>query len=197
MRMLVKFVCVAIFLIGCMSKAQTMIIMLDKDGKPIKPNYPLLARDLPNRNRPDLAKADAQLKSDRVASDASGAPAVSDIGSRLRSAILEQTQENAPTRQAQSLISLSSGGITCGYGGLSGYGVPYRSSSPENLSPEVRQRLHEEYQALLAQIDAMQSTSWNGSPLFAGTQIHNNPHIGLNSTNHFPTIQNSEEHKGS
>jgi hypothetical protein len=191
MRVLIKFVCIAAFLWGELYAMP--VLLLDKDGKPMSPNYALLARDLVDK----MSKADAQLESDHIDSDASDAPLVSDIGSRLRSSILEQTQESTSTTEAPSLRYISSvGGLAFGERGLIGYrGLSGRSSSPDNLSPEVRQRLHEEYQSLIAQIDAMQSTTWNGSPLFAGTQIHNNPHIGLNSTNHFPTIQNNEEHK--
>ncbi len=157
MRMLVKFACVAVFLMGCMSKAHTMIIMFDKDEKPIPPNYALLCtKDFLDRNRSRLAKADAQLKSGRIDSNVLDTSPTSDIGSRQVSAILAQTQAASNITQAQPLISIAPPErLQTTYDAYLRLKALNRLNQPISFSPDEKQILKEECQALLAQIAAM------------------------------------------
>ncbi len=171
MRTLVKFVCVALFLLGRLYAMPDFGLYKNRNKKHIHPNT--------------IIEAMWKLKAHEDESKyIKGYVASMPADATSRSAILAQTQENAPTTEARSLIYISSvGGLACGERGLIGYrGLSGRSSNPWNLSPEERQMFDEEHQALLAQLYAM-----NGTTLFARTQIHDISHIALNKADHFPT----------
>lgn len=102
--MLIKFVCIAIFLVGYTPKAHTMTVLFDKDGNARS----LHSRDFLNKDVSKLAKAEAQLESACLDSDVSSTPIASDIGSSLSRAILAQTREGDTVTKAEALISISS-----------------------------------------------------------------------------------------
>lgn len=183
MRMLVKFLCIAT-LIGCIPNTHAMIVMTDKDGKPIKPNYEFLARDFFDRtsNRLDsgrLGRAQAQLAAGRLDLDTPGIPA--DTGANLRSAIPDQTQEETNTQTQHASIER--------LGPLA-----LQIVTDTSLSLAQRRVLSDEFQNLWTQLDSI--PAWNGVALFAMDQMHEPP-VDLNNINHLHETQSNEERKES
>jgi len=121
-----------------------------------------------NQNIANLSKANAQLASGRIDSDASEAPAAAAVGASLTSAILAQTQAASNVTQACALISLASGSLSSMTQILQTMKARATQANSDTIGPSQRAMLNEEYQALLTQVDLTAKTSWNGVPLFTG-----------------------------
>ncbi|MES2252586.1 MAG: hypothetical protein V4482_02760 [Pseudomonadota bacterium] len=121
-----------------------------------------------NQNIANLSKANAQLASGRIDSDASDAPAAAAVGASLSSAILAQTQAASNVTQACALISLASGSLSSMTQILQTMKARATQANADTIGPSQRAMLDEEYQALLTQVDATANTTWNGISLFSG-----------------------------
>lgn len=121
-----------------------------------------------NQNISNLSKANAQLASGRIDSDASDAPAAAAVGANLSSAILAQTQAASNVTQACALISLAAGSLQSMSQILQTLKARATQANADTVGPSQRAMLNEEYQALLKQVDNTAKISWNGIALFAG-----------------------------
>ncbi|MES2608550.1 MAG: flagellin [Pseudomonadota bacterium] len=127
-----------------------------------------------NQNIGNLSKANAQLSSGRIDSDASDAPAAAAVGANLSSAILAQTQAASNVTQASALISLAAGSLQSMSQILQTMKARATQANADTIGPAQRAMLNEEYQSLLSQVDNTAKTTWNGVTLFAGGSGANN-----------------------
>ena len=121
-----------------------------------------------DQNISNLSKANAQLASGRIDSDASDAPAAAAVGANLSSAILAQTQAASNVTQACALISLAAGSLQSMSQILQTMKARATQANADTIGPSQRAMLNEEYQALLTQVDNTAKITWNGVALFAG-----------------------------
>lgn len=121
-----------------------------------------------NQNISNLSKANAQLSSGRIDSDASDAPAAAAVGANLSSAILAQTQAASNVTQACALISLAAGSLQSMSQILQTMKARATQANADTIGPAQRAMLNEEYQSLLKQVDNTAQITWNGVALFAG-----------------------------
>jgi flagellin len=121
-----------------------------------------------NQNITNLSKANAQLASGRLDSDAADAPAAAAVGANLSSAILAQTQAASNVTQACALISLAAGSLQSMSQILQTMKARATQANADTIGPSQRAMLNEEYQALLKQVDNTARITWNGVALFAG-----------------------------
>lgn len=121
-----------------------------------------------DQNISNLSKANAQLASGRIDSDASDAPAAAAVGANLSSAILAQTQAASNVTQACALISLAAGSLQSMSQILQTMKARATQANADTIGPSQRAMLNEEYQALLKQVDNTANITWNGIALFSG-----------------------------
>jgi flagellin len=122
-----------------------------------------------NKNITDLSKANAQLASGRIDSDASDAPAAAAVGANLNASILAQTQAASNVTQAQALISLAAGSLQTMTEVLQTMKARSTQANSDTIGSSQRAMLDKEYQALLSQVDTTAKISWNGQQLFTGS----------------------------
>ncbi len=126
-----------------------------------------------SKNTSALSKANAQLASGRIDSDASDAPAAAAVGANLISSIMAQTQGAANVTQASALISLAAGSLQTITEILQTMKTRATQSNSDAIGSSQRAMLDQEYQSLLSQIDATASVAWNGTELFTGGSSDN------------------------
>ena len=121
-----------------------------------------------NANIGNLSKANAQLASGRIDSDASEAPAAASVGASLNAAILAQTQAASNVTQASALVSLAAGSLSQIAQIVQTMKALTTQANTSSIGDSQRAMLDQEYQALLTQIDNTANIQWDGTALFAG-----------------------------